>query len=142
MTYLLDTNVISERTKPAPDPNVRAWLRAHRVSDTYLSVITLAELEQGIIRLGDTKRARTLRGFLESVERQFQGRIRAIDREVAHQWAVLTARALAAGNPLGYADSLIAATAHAHHSTVVTRNTGDFSAVGVPLINPWDASGT
>ncbi len=142
MRYLLDTNVISERTKPAPDPNVRTWLRAHRVSNTYLSVITLAELEQGIIRLGDTRRARTLRGFLESVEQQFHNRILAIDRHVARQWAVLTAQALAAGNPLGYADSLIAATAHAHYLTVVTRNTDDFAAADVPLINPWDALDT
>ncbi len=142
MTYLLDTNVISERTKQAPNENVRIWLRSQRVSDSFLSVITLAELEQGILRLGDTRRARELAVFLEGVERQFQGRVLTVDRDVARQWAVLTARALAKGAPLGYADSLIAATACAHHLTVVTRNTDDFASAGVPLINPWNAPST
>lgn len=142
MTCLLDTNVISERTKRAPDENVRTWLRSQRVSDTYLSVITLAELEQGVLRLGDTRRARELGVFLATIERQFHGQILTIDRDVAYQWAVLTARALAEGTPLGYADSLIAATARAHHLTVVTRNTEDFAAAGVSLINPWNAPST
>lgn len=142
MIYLLDTNVISERTKREPDENVRTWLRSQRVSDTFLSVITLAELEQGILRLGDTRRAQELGEFLKGVERQFQGRILAVDRDVARQWAVLTALALAKGTPLGYADSLIAATASAHHLTVVTRNTGDFAGTGIPHINPWNTSST
>ncbi len=139
MSYLLDTNVISERTRPQPDDNVRRWLRTHRVSETYLSVITLAELEQGIFRLGDTRRAQDLRGFLATVERQFQGRVLPIDRSVAHIWAALTAHVLRGGKGLGYADSLIAATARTHNLTVVTRNTSDFAATGVPLINPWEA---
>lgn len=140
--YLIDTNVISERTKSAPDANVRSWLRSHRVSDTYLSVITLAELEQGILRLGDTRRALKLTVFLASVERQFHSRVLPFDRGVAHQWAILTARALAEGKPLAYADSLIAATAYAHHLTVVTRNTDDFAEARVPLINPWTIKGS
>jgi predicted nucleic acid-binding protein len=139
MNYLLDTNVISERTRPQPDDNVRRWLRAHRVSETYLSVITLAELEQGIIRLGDTRRAQELGAFLTAVEQQFQGRILPVDRSVAHVWATLTAHALREGKRLGYADSLIAATARSHDLTVVTRNTSDFAATGVSLINPWEA---
>lgn len=139
MSYLLDTNVISERTRPRPDANVRRWLRAHRVGETYLSVITLAELEQGILRLGETRRAEGLRGFLTRVERQFRGRVLPVDRDVAHAWAALTAAALREGRALGYADSLIAATARSHDLTVVTRNTGDFAAAGVPLLDPWDA---
>lgn len=139
MSYLLDTNVISERTRPQPDKNVRRWLRSHRVSETYLSVITLAELEQGIVRLGDTRRAKELGDFLAKVERQFRGRILLVDRDVAHAWASLTAQALREGRGLGYADSLIAATARSHNLTVVTRNTSDFAAAGVPLINPWEA---
>lgn len=139
MNYLLDTNVISERTRPQPDANVRRWLRAHRVSETYLSVITLAELEQGIVRLGDTRRAQELGAFLGAVEQQFQGRILPVDRSVARAWATLTAHALREGKGLGYADSLIAATARSHDLTVVTRNTSDFAAMGVPLINPWEA---
>lgn len=139
MTYLLDTNVVSERTRPRPDENVRRWLRTHRVSDAYLSVITLAELEQGILRLGDTRRAQELTAFLGAVERQFRGRVLPVDRRVAHAWAALTARAMGVGRGLGYADALIAATARAHDLTVVTRNTRDFAAAEVPLIDPWEA---
>lgn len=135
--FLLDTNVISERSKAQPDDRVRAWLAAHRVGETSLSVITLAELEQGVLRLGDTRRAAELRGFLGRVEAQFAGRILDIDRAVARTWARMTAAALGAGQPLGYADSLIAATALTHGLTVVTRNIRDFTPSGVALINPW-----
>lgn len=138
MNYLLDTNVVSERTRPQPNENVRRWLRTHRVGETYLSVITLAELEQGILRLGETRRAKELQDFLANIERQFQGRILPVDRRAAHVWATLTARALREGNALGYADSLIAATARAHNLTVVTRDTSDFAAAGVGLVNPWE----
>ena len=138
MSYLLDTNVISERTRPQPDENVRRWLSNHRVGETFLSVITLAELEQGVLRLGDTRRAGELREFLATVERQFQGRILPVDRDVAHAWAALTSQAQDAGRGLGCADSLIAATARRHNLTVVTRNVSDFAAAGVPLINPWE----
>lgn len=138
--FLLDTNVISERSKPQPDERVRAWLAAHKVSETWLSVITLAELEQGIIRLGPTRRAAELRAFLDGVETQFAGRVLPVDRAVARTWAKLTAAALQSGQPLGYADSLIAATASTHGLTVVTRNTADFVAAGVGLLNPWSES--
>lgn len=138
--YLLDTNVVSERTKSAPDANVRQWLRAHRVGETYLSIITLAELEQGILRLGETRRALELRRFLDDLERQFIGRILPIDRSVARHWSIITVRASETGKTLSYADSLIAATASAHELTVVTRNTDDFTATQLPLINPWKLS--
>lgn len=136
--YLLDTNVVSERTKPAPDTNVRAWLREHRVGDTYLSVITLAELEQGILRLGDTRRAAALGRFLGTLERQFHGRILSFDRRVARHWSRMTALAIQSGQTLAYADALIAATAQAYELTLVTRNTSDFAATGVPLLNPFE----
>ena len=135
--YLLDTNIISERTKREPDDNVRRWLRAHHVGETYLSVLTLAELEQGILRLGETNRAQQLGLFLSTLERQFSGRILPINRQVAHHWAIITANASLQGKTLSYADSLIAATAQAHDLTVVTRNTTDFDASGVTLVNPW-----
>lgn len=130
--------MVSERTRPRPDENVRRWLRTHRVSETYLSVITLAELEQGILRLGETRRGGDLQSFLVNVERQFQGRILPVDQRVARVWASLTARTLREGKVLGYADSLIAATAQTHNLTVVTRNTSDFTAAEIALVNPWD----
>lgn len=136
--YLLDTNVVSERTKPNPDENVRHWLSEHRVGETYLSVITLGELEQGILRLGDTQRATALGHFLAALERQFRGRILSFDRSVARHWSRMTALAIKDGKTLAYADSLLAATASAHDLTIVTRNTGDFAATGVPLLNPFE----
>lgn len=136
--YLLDTNVVSERTKTAPDTNVRTWLQNHRVSETYLSVITLAELEQGIIRLGDTHRAAALGRFLGTLEQQFRGRILSFDRNVARQWSKMTARAIQEGKTLAYADSLIAATARAHDLTLVTRNVKDMAALPVITLNPFE----
>ncbi len=136
--YLLDTNVLSERTKPQPDERVMAWLTTHTVGQTYLSVITLAELEQGIVLKGETRRADELREFLRRVEEQFTNRVLPVDRAVSRTWASMTAGAISAGKPVGYADSLIAATALTHGLIVVTRNIRDFQAVTSDLINPWD----
>ena len=137
MTFLLDTNVVSERSKAKPDPQVRRWLAAHKVGETYLSVITLAELEQGVVRLGDTRRAEELWAFLRGVEVQFTGRVLPVDREVARTWASITASAIQAGRTLVYADSLIASTALTHGLTVVTRNVDDFLGTQVGVVNPW-----
>ena len=137
MAYLLDTNVISEQTKPVPDPGVLNWLAAHAVSETYLSVITLGEIEQGILLLGNTKRARAYRTWLEKLERDFDGHVLEVNRAVEQTWAKITARALQTGKTLGYADSLIAATGLTHGLTIVTRNTDDFLPVTKNLINPW-----
>ena len=136
--YLLDTNVVSERSKLQPDKKVMAWLGSHTVGQTYLSVITLAELEQGVLRLGDTKRARELQLFLRGIEEQFTGRILSVDWAVARTWASMTADAISAGKTLGYADSLIAATARTHGLIVVTRNVVDFQAVTSEVVNPWE----
>lgn len=141
MSYLLDTNVVSERSRPQPDERVRAWLRAHTVGETFLSVITLAELEQGVLRLGETRRASELRDFLVGIETQFAGRVLPVDRAVARTWAAMTARALGSGQPMGYADSLIAATALTHGLSVVTRNVNDFRSAQVEVINPWESAG-
>ena len=137
MAYLLDTNVISEQTKPQPNLGVLDWLENHSVSETYLSVITLGEIEQGILLLGNTKRARAYRMWLENLEQEFDGRILEVTRLVEKNWAELTRRAIQTGKTVGYADSLIAATASTHNLTVVTRNTTDFQNVMKKLINPW-----
>ena len=136
--YLLDTNVVSERSKIQPDEKVMAWLGSHTVGQTYLSVITLAELEQGVLRLGDTKWARELQLFLRRIEEQFTGRILSVDWAVARTWASMTAGAISAGKTLGYADLLIAATARTHGLIVVTRNVADFQAVMTDVVNPWE----
>jgi toxin FitB len=119
--FLLDTNVISEQTKPQPDPGVTDWLERHGVGESYLSVITLGEIEQGILLLGNSKRARAYRVWLEKLEHEFE----------------ITARAIQMGKKLAYADSLIAAIGVTHNLSIVTRNTDDFVSVTKNLVNPW-----
>jgi toxin FitB len=135
MPFLLDTNVISEQTKPQPNKGVLSWLETHAVSETYLSVVTLGEIEQGILLLGDTKRARGYRAWLGKLEHEFTGQILDVNRAVERTWSGITAKAIQDGRTLEYADSLLAATALTHNLTVVTRNTDDFKPVNT--INPW-----
>jgi toxin FitB len=137
MRYLLDTNVVSEQSKPNPDVQVLQWLERQKVFETYLSIITICEIEQGIQLLGNTKRARVLEIWLEKLEFEFTDHVLGITRDVAKTWAEATAKAIKAGQTLSYADSLIVATAITHDLTIVTRNTSDFSSVTKKLINPW-----
>jgi toxin FitB len=137
VAYLLDTNVISEQTKPSPNAGVFEWLDQHSVGETYLSVITLGEIEQGIHLLGDTKRARSFRTWLEKLEDEFAGQILDLDRSIMQTWAEMTARTIPLGRTMAYADSLIAATALRNDLVLVTRNEDDFRHAGVQLLNPW-----
>lgn len=139
MRYLLDINVISEESKRVPDAGVEAWFAAQTVENTFLSIMTIAEIEQGILRLGKTKRAADLSQFLLFVESEYRGRVLPIDRPVARTWSRITAQAFREGQPLAYADSWLAATALTHHLTVVTRNVPDFQAAGADILNPWEA---
>ncbi|TCC30750.1 type II toxin-antitoxin system VapC family toxin [Kribbella speibonae] len=137
MTFLLDTNVISELRKPirVADGNVRSWAAACRPSDLHLSVVTVLELEIGIGRLERKDRAQgqRLRLWLEgSVLAEFAGRILPVDLAVARR-----AARLHVPDPRPDRDTLIAATAEEHGMTVVTRNLADFEPLNIPLINPW-----
>lgn len=138
MRYLLDTNVVSEQSKPNPDARVVQWAERQKVFETYLSIITIAEIEQGIQLLGNTKRAQALEIWLEKLEFELSsGHILEITRDVARTWAKISAKAIKAGQTLSYPDSLIAATAITHDLTIVTRNTSDFANITQKLINPW-----
>lgn len=139
VAYLLDTNVVSEAIKPQPAGNVVTWLAAQASSDVYLSVLTLGEIEQGIVRAPNLRRAERLKHWLEEeLQPQFRGRILPIDVQVMKSWGQLTGRALQQGRPVSYADSLLAATAVTHGLTLVTRNIGDVAALPVQTLNPWD----
>lgn len=135
MTYLLDTNVISELRKRRCDPAVRAWVRNRQPLDLYISVVTALEIETGILqveRRDSEQAARLRRWFEEAVLVGFAGRVLPFDLPVARQVARLHVPDRAPAH-----DAQIAGTALAHGMTVVTRNITDFERTGVLLVNPW-----
>ena len=138
--YLLDTNVISEYNREAaPHPGVARWLQATPESAQYISVLTLAEIEKGILRKEDGRRRRELqRWFEEDLQMRFADRILPFDKPTASRWAHLVATCLDSGRPLPTIDSQIAATALAHDLTLVTRNVRDFENLGIMIVNPWE----
>lgn len=136
--YVLDTNVVSELRKVRhgrADKNVAKWADSVFATDLYLSVITVQELEIGVLLIErhDAEQGAVLRKWLESyVLPAFSNRILAIDMAIAQRSAVLHV-----SDPAPFRDSLIAATALVHGMTLVTRNVTDFQLSGVPLLNPW-----
>lgn len=138
MSWLLDTCAISEYAKRAPNRNVIAWLDAQDEASMFISVITLGEIEKGILKLRatDAHRSQRLTAWLGLVEQRFAGRILPLDSASLHIWAQLSANAELAGKPLPVMDGLIMATAQCHGLTVVTRNVQDFAHYP-QVLNPW-----
>ncbi|MBX4864810.1 type II toxin-antitoxin system VapC family toxin [Rhizobium sophorae] len=138
MSYLLDTNVISELRKIGDgkaDVEVVAWIQTANASDFYLSAITILELERGVLAVQrrDARQGSRLRTWLDDhVRPQFAGRILPIDDAIATRCAHLHIP-----DRRNEADALIAATALVHNLTVVTRNVRDFDGTGVVIIDPW-----
>ncbi|MEM9569245.1 MAG: type II toxin-antitoxin system VapC family toxin [Cyanobacteria bacterium P01_E01_bin.34] len=141
--FLLDTNVVSELRKigsPSANPNVEQWANATPGEQTHISVITLFELERGILLVErkDSPKGKILRQWLETrVLPQYAERTIPITTDIARCCA-----SLHVPNPIPDYDALIAATALVHSLTVVTRNTEDFERTGVKLLNPWQQSTT
>ena len=136
MTYLIDTNVLSELRRKSPNRDVVEWVSLRPASTLYLSVLTLGEIRKGVERLGEGPRQQQLLDWLEvELPNYFLGRVLAVDARTADRWGRLLG---GAGRPLPAVDSLLAATALQHDLTLVTRNTADFSGLGVRLINPWE----
>ena len=134
--YILDTNVISELRKGRKARrSVRMWAQAMPSSSFYLSVVSVLELEIGVLLVErrDRNQGTVLRAWRDGhVLPSFSGRILAIDTVVAQRCALLHVP-----NPGSGRDALIAATALVHGMTVVTRNVSEFQATGVPVVNPW-----
>ena len=140
MKYLLDTCVLSELVKPAPEPAVLQWMGVRQEQALFLSAMTLAELHRGVAKLPGSRRRTELTSWLEKLEGSFEERVLQFSQATAKQWATMCARAEAAGFPLAAFDSIIAATAVEHGLTVVTRNVGDFAQTLVPVVNPWSVA--
>ena len=141
MSFLLDTNVLSEIRRPQPDLQVLAWLDQVDEDRTYLSVITVGEIARGVEQLDDGKRKAALRHWLDAdLPVRFGDRLLPIDRETALVWGGVMAGARAAGRGLGVMDGWIAACALRHGLTIVTRNTKDFTGLDVDLLDPWSAA--
>lgn len=133
---LIDTNVISELWRVAPDPNVLAWIDAQAVETLYLSAVTVAELRFGLATMSGGKRRTIYQDRLEGeVLPAFTDRVLPFDLDASQAYADLMAQA----RVIGKADGYIAATAAARGFMVATRDTSPFEAAGLNIINPWEA---
>lgn len=139
--YLLDTNVVSEMGNLAPNSQVSAFLARLKEGEAFISSMTLAELERGIwhVKPRRPRFASELRAWLEGrVMALYGDHILPFDAHVVRAWGQLMSTEAARRQPPPLQDSLIAATAYAHRLTLVTRNTADFEAFPVAVLNPWE----
>jgi len=135
LSYLLDTNVLSELRRKSPDPFVVEWFSERPAGLLYLSVLTLGEIRKGVEGVTDNLRRQSLIDWLEvDLPSFFTGRILVVDEAVADRWGWLIA---SAGRPLPAIDSLLAATALEHDLVFVTRNVKDFAGLPIQVFNPW-----
>ncbi|MCG4274664.1 MULTISPECIES: type II toxin-antitoxin system VapC family toxin [Acetobacter] len=135
---LLDTNVISEPWKPAPEPRVLAWIDAQAIETLFLSAVTVAELRFGIGAMPVGRRRSVLHERLEQqVLPLFEGRVLSFDLAASQAYAELMVRARSEGRAIGKADGYIAATAASRSYVVASRDVSPFEAAGVRVLNPW-----
>jgi predicted nucleic acid-binding protein len=141
MTFLLDTNAVSEWIKPRPNAGLVTWLAETEEDSVYLSVVTLAELRHGVAGLAAGRRRERLDHWLtHELPGRFEGRILPIEASIADQWGRLSAAAKAAGRPIHAMDAFLAATARVHNLTIVTRDLSAFDPIKVPAFSPWSES--
>ncbi|WEQ54250.1 type II toxin-antitoxin system VapC family toxin (plasmid) [Komagataeibacter nataicola] len=136
---LLDTNVISEPWKPAPEPRVLAWIDAQAIETLFLSAVTVAELRFGIGAMPAGRRRSVLHERLEQdVLPLFEGRVLSFDLAASQAYAELMVRARSEGRAIGKADGYIAAAAASRGYAVASRDVSPFEAAGVRVLNPWE----
>jgi predicted nucleic acid-binding protein len=138
VSFLLDTNIVSESVRPQPHSGVMEWLANVDEDRVHLSVVTLAEVRNGIERLPAGQRRKRLDDWLRhDLVLRFDGRILPISPEIADTCGKIVARRDAIGRPIGVMDAFIAATAETHALTLVTRDTAGFEMVVRKIVNPW-----
>jgi toxin FitB len=136
---LLDTNVVSELMRRAPEPRVVEWLDAQPAADVWISAVTVGEIRLGIALLPDGQRKERLAGLAEAMfQEDFSDRCLAYDILAAADYAEIVAARTRLGRPVSVEDAQIAAIARSGGLTLATRNTKDFSDIdGLPLVYPW-----
>ena len=140
--YLLDTNIISDATKPAPSDTLLAWMAEQVDEDLFVSALTVAEIRRGILEKPAGRKRDELEVWFsgpDGPQALFAGRVLPFDEKAAHAWARLMAEGRAAGRPRSALDTIIAATAETNACIVVTDNEKDFA--GVETFNPMRGNG-
>jgi predicted nucleic acid-binding protein len=133
--FLLDTNVVSETIKRRPNPGVTQWLDQTDTAGLWLCTITIGEITKGIalLRKREPERAKQLLNWRTKLEAAYTDRILPFDTQTSHQWGEIRA----SFPSMSLEDSIIASIAQVRGLTIVTRNTRDFAATGLPIVNPF-----
>jgi predicted nucleic acid-binding protein len=135
---LLDTNVVSELMRAAPERSVEEWVATRQDEDLFITAITEAELRYGAALLPTGKRRTLLVEAIEAMLREdFRGRVVPFDSAAAIAFAQVAAERRQAGKPIAHADAQIAAIARSRNALLATRNVSDFVGCGVQVVNPW-----
>lgn len=140
--YVLDTNIISNATRPVPSPHLIEWLGDQADQDLYVTSLTVAEIWRGILELSPGKKRRALESWFlgpEGPQALFAGRVLSFDEKAALRWGKLIAERKAAGRPRSALDMIVAAIAQANGCRIVTDNEKDFT--GIDAINPLREAG-
>lgn len=138
MNFLIDTNVLCEATIELPDAHVERWFSRRVEATCFISVVSMAEIQKGILMLPRGKKRQRLGAWLdEELLPAFSGRILPLGQEEMKSWATLQAETEKAGRRMPVVDSLIAATALCHGLTLATRNIKDFKNCKLTVVNPW-----
>lgn len=139
MSWLLDTNVLSELRRPRPEPKVIAFIERLPLDEVYVSVASLAELRYGIELVTDATRRADLNEWLNNTIRPMFGeRIIAITEDIMVKWRLMVEEGRKTGHTFSQPDLIIAASAAHHGMTVVTRDRSQFDKAHVPVVNPWE----
>ena len=139
--YLVDTNVLSEPTRPRPNARVLAWLETHE-SELYASAFTIAEMAFGIAALVSGRKKQNLQRQLRQLLTSMEGRVLPFNKRVALEWGDMQAELQRSGQLMPLEDSLIAATARRYGLDVATRNVEDFKRARLRVVNPWETATT